>query len=100
MNHKPASKEAMIIAGPVRATAPQPAGIGSVVYEPVLDTGFPTRNTESFNDTGKRLGGVPIGETLPDSTVTHALVTIVSGRIGVMVMAHISERGGTSWWCW
>jgi FAD-dependent urate hydroxylase len=42
-------------------------------HEPVLDTGFPTRNIEFFSGTGKRLGEVPIGGTLPDGTVTHTI---------------------------
>src|ERR671916_1074199 len=42
-------------------------------HEPVLDAGFPTRNIEFFSGTGKRLGGVPIGGTLPDGTVTHTI---------------------------
>jgi FAD-dependent urate hydroxylase len=42
-------------------------------HEPVLDAGFPTRNIEFFSGTGKRLGEVPIGGTLPDGTVTHTI---------------------------
>src|ERR687893_1142686 len=34
-------------------------------HEPVLNAGFPTRNIEFFSGTGKRLGEVPIGGTLP-----------------------------------
>jgi FAD-dependent urate hydroxylase len=42
-------------------------------HEPVLDAGFPTRNIEFFSGTGKRLGEVPIGGTLPDGTDTHTI---------------------------
>jgi FAD-dependent urate hydroxylase len=42
-------------------------------HEPVLDAGFPTRSIEFFSGTGKRLGEVPIGGTLPDGTVTHTI---------------------------
>ncbi len=42
-------------------------------HEPVLDAGFPTRNIEFYSGTGKRLGEVPIGGTLPDGTVTHTI---------------------------
>ncbi|HKG26157.1 MAG TPA: FAD-dependent monooxygenase, partial [Thermomicrobiales bacterium] len=42
-------------------------------HEPVLDAGFPTRNIEFFSGTGKRLGEVPIGGTLPDGTATHTI---------------------------
>jgi FAD-dependent urate hydroxylase len=43
------------------------------VHEPVLDAGFPTRNIEFFSGTGKRLGEVSIGGTLPDGTATHTI---------------------------
>jgi FAD-dependent urate hydroxylase len=42
-------------------------------HEPVLDAGFPTGKIEFFSGTGKRLGEVPIGGTLPDGTVTHTI---------------------------
>jgi FAD-dependent urate hydroxylase len=42
-------------------------------HEPVLAAGFPTRNIEFFSGSGKRLGEVPIGGTLPDGTVTHTI---------------------------
>jgi FAD-dependent urate hydroxylase len=42
-------------------------------HEPVLDVGFPTRKIEFFSGTGKRLGEVPIGGTLPDGTITHTI---------------------------
>jgi FAD-dependent urate hydroxylase len=42
-------------------------------HEPVLDAGFPTRKIEFFSGTGKRLGEVPIGGTLPDGTDTHTI---------------------------
>jgi FAD-dependent urate hydroxylase len=91
------------IAGPVTAMALQRAGIYPIVYEayaasagtagafltvavngldalrvldahrPVLATGFPTRNIVFLSGTGKRLGEVPIGGTLPDGTVTHTI---------------------------
>jgi len=43
------------------------------VHEPVLAAGFPTRNMEFYSGTGKRLGEIPIGGTLPDGTVTHTI---------------------------
>ena len=91
------------IAGPVTAMALQRAGIEPVVYEayatgagaagafltvavngldalrvldahrPVLATGFPTKSIFIYSGTGKRLGEVPIGGTLPDGTVTHTI---------------------------
>lgn len=91
------------IAGPVTAMALQRAGLQPVVYEayatstgdagafltvavngldalrvldahrPVLATGFPTKNIVFFSGSGKRLGEVPIGGTLPDGTVTHTI---------------------------
>jgi len=91
------------IAGPVTAMALQRAGIYPVIYEayatsagaagafltvavngldalrvldahrPVLATGFPTTDIVFFSGTGKRLGEVPIGGTLPDGTVTHTI---------------------------
>jgi FAD-dependent urate hydroxylase len=42
-------------------------------HDPVLDAGFPTSKIEFFSGTGKRLGEVPIGGTLPDGTVTHTI---------------------------
>src|ERR671915_2036460 len=42
-------------------------------HEPVLAAGFPTRSIEFFSGTGKRLGEVPIGGTLPDGTVSHTI---------------------------
>jgi len=42
-------------------------------HEPVLDAGFPTRSIEFFSGTGRRIGEVPIGGTLPDGTVTHTI---------------------------
>ena len=42
-------------------------------HEPVLAVGFPTRSIEFFSGTGRRLGEVPIGGTLPDGTVTHTI---------------------------
>src|SRR5215211_4835390 len=44
------------------------------VHEPVLAAGFPTRNMEFYSGTGKRLGEIPIGGTLPDGTVTHTIM--------------------------
>jgi FAD-dependent urate hydroxylase len=91
------------IAGPVTAMALQRAGIEPVVYEayptsagtagafltvavngldalrvldahrPVLATGFPTKSIVIRSGSGKRLGEVPIGGTLPDGTVTHTI---------------------------
>ena len=42
-------------------------------HQPVLAAGFPSRNIEFFSGTGKHLGAVPIGGTLPDGTVTHTI---------------------------
>jgi 2-polyprenyl-6-methoxyphenol hydroxylase-like FAD-dependent oxidoreductase len=42
-------------------------------HGPVLAAGFPTRKIEFFSGSGKRLGEVPIGGTLPDGTVTHTI---------------------------
>jgi len=91
------------IAGPTVAMALQRAGIASTIYEAypsgadaagvfltvavngldalrtldlhrvVMDAGFPTRSIEFFSGTGRRLGEVPIGGTLPDATVTHTI---------------------------
>ncbi len=91
------------VAGPVAAMALQRAGMGSVVYEAyaggaedagafltfasngldalhtidanhlVLAEGFPTPRMEIRSGTGKRLGEVPNGGTLPDGTVSQTL---------------------------
>lgn len=91
------------IAGPVAAIALARAGITPVVYEayptnahdagafltvavnglaalrvldlhrPVMAAGFPTANIEFVSGTGKRLGAIPIGGTLPDGTATHTI---------------------------
>src|ERR687894_695646 len=91
------------IAGPLAAMALRKAGIGSVVYEAyaggaedagsfltfasngldalraidahhlVLEQGFPTPRMEIQSGTGKLLGVVPNGGTLPDGTVSHTL---------------------------
>src|SRR5215210_7093449 len=91
------------VAGPVAAMALRQAGIGSVVYEAyaggaddagafltfasngldalraidahhlVLAEGFPTPRMEIHSGTGKRLGEVPNGGTLPDGTVSQTL---------------------------
>jgi 2-polyprenyl-6-methoxyphenol hydroxylase-like FAD-dependent oxidoreductase len=91
------------IAGPVTAMALQRAGIASVVYEAyprgvdeigayltiavngldalraldahtlVLDNGYPTRDIVFYSGTGKHLGTVPLGGTLPDGTITHSI---------------------------
>lgn len=42
-------------------------------HRPVLEAGFPSRAIEFFSGTGKRLGAVPIGGTLPDGTVTQTI---------------------------
>lgn len=42
-------------------------------HRPVLEAGFPSRSIAFFRGTGKRLGTVPIGGTLPDGTVTHTI---------------------------
>lgn len=91
------------IAGPVAAMALQRAGIQATIYEaypsgagaagafltiavngldalrtlglhrPVMDAGFPTGSIEFVSGSGKRLGQVPIGGTLPDGTMTHTV---------------------------
>jgi FAD-dependent urate hydroxylase len=91
------------VAGPVAAMALQRAGMESVVYEAyaggaedagsfltfasngldalrtidahhlVLEQGFPTPRMEIQSGTGKHLGVVPNGGTLPDGTVSHTL---------------------------
>ena len=91
------------VAGPVAAMALQRAGIEAVVYEAyaggaddagsfltfasngldalrtidahrlVLAQGFPTPRMEIQSGTGKCLGVVPNGGTLPDGTVSHTL---------------------------
>jgi len=91
------------VAGPVASMALQRAGMESVVYEAyegdadsagafltfasngldalrtidahhrVLEQGFPTPRMEIQSGTGKHLGVVPNGGTLPDGTVSHTL---------------------------
>jgi FAD-dependent urate hydroxylase len=91
------------VAGPVTAMALQHAGMDSIVYEAyaggadnagafltfasngldalraidahhlVLAEGFPTPRMEIHSGTGKRLGEVPLGGTLPDGTVSQTL---------------------------
>jgi len=91
------------VAGPVAAMALQRAGMDSVVYESyaggaddagafltfasngldalraidahnlVMDKGFPTPRMEIQSGTGKHLGIVPNGGTLPDGTVSQTL---------------------------
>src|ERR671933_409421 len=43
------------------------------VHQEVIAVGFPSQTIEFFSGTGKRLGELPIGGTLPDGTVTHTL---------------------------
>lgn len=92
------------IAGPVTAMALQRAGIEAVIYEaypadapvagafltvavngidalrtldldrPVLEAGFPTHRIAFVSGTGKRLGEMPIGGTLPDGTATQTIM--------------------------
>ena len=91
------------VAGPVAAMALQQAGVDSVVYEAyaggaddagafltfasngldalraidahhlVLAEGFPTPRMEIQSGTGRHLGDVPNGGTLPDGTVSQTL---------------------------
>lgn len=91
------------VAGPVAAMALRQAGIGSVIYEAygggaddagafltfasngldalrtidahhlVLSEGFPTPRMTIQSGTGKHLGDVPNGGTLPDGTVSQTL---------------------------
>ena len=42
-------------------------------HEPVIKAGFPTRTMRFLSGTGKHLGDLPIGGTLPDGTVTHTI---------------------------
>src|SRR5262249_28721167 len=43
------------------------------LHKPVMAAGFPTASIEFSSGTGKRLGEVPVGGTLPDGTVAHTL---------------------------
>jgi 2-polyprenyl-6-methoxyphenol hydroxylase-like FAD-dependent oxidoreductase len=43
------------------------------LHQLVLSTGFPSSAIEFFSGTGKRLGVVPIGGTLPDGTLTYTI---------------------------
>ena len=91
------------VAGPVTAMALQRAGIEAVVYEahvpgaadagsyltvatngldalraidadkPVLAAGFPTPTNVLWSGTGRRLGAVSNGGTLPDGTTAHTI---------------------------
>ena len=91
------------VAGTVTAMALQRAGIDAVVYEahaqtdeevgsyltvatngldalravdadkPVLDAGFPTPTNLLWSGTGRRLGAVSNGGTLPDGTTSHTI---------------------------
>jgi FAD-dependent urate hydroxylase len=91
------------VCGPVAAMALRRAGIDATLYEarpepkedagsyltvatngldalraidacgPVFDAGFPTRETVLWSGTGKRLGTIPIGATLPDGTVSQTI---------------------------
>ena len=108
------------IAGPVTAAALQRAGIDPVVYEayasnadkagafltvavngldalrtldlhrPVMAMGFPTGHIELVSGTGKRLGVVPIGSTLPDGTTTH---TIKRADLYRILYEEVARRG-------
>ena len=108
------------VAGPVTAMALQRAGIDAVVYEtypqsteevgsylgvatngidalraidadaPVLDAGFPTPVNVLLSGTGRRLGTVTNGGTLPDGTTAH---TIKRARLYRALQQQAAARG-------
>jgi FAD-dependent urate hydroxylase len=108
------------VAGPVAAMALQKAGIDAVVYEahpqtakevgsyltmatngidalraigadtPVLDAGFPTPTNVLWSTTGRRLGAVSNGGTLPDGTTAH---TIKRARLYRALHQRAADRG-------
>jgi FAD-dependent urate hydroxylase len=108
------------VAGPVAAMALQRAGIDAVVYEaytptteevgsyltvatngldalraigadrPVLDAGFPTPTNVLLSGTGRRLGAVSNGGTLPDGTTAH---TIKRARLYRALHQQATDRG-------
>jgi FAD-dependent urate hydroxylase len=56
-------------------------------HEPVIKAGFATRTMRFLSGTGKHLGDLPIGGTLPDGTVTHTIKrSDLYGVIGNEVM--------------
>ena len=108
------------VAGAVAAMALHRAGIETIVYEaytrtsedigsyltvatngldalcaldahqPVLSAGFSTRYIVLLSGTGKRLGKVPIGGTLPDGTVS---ITIKRDRLHRALHEQATSRG-------
>jgi 2-polyprenyl-6-methoxyphenol hydroxylase-like FAD-dependent oxidoreductase len=108
------------IAGPVAAMALRQAGIEATVYEahtpnerevgsyltvavngldalraigadkPVLDAGFATPTNVLYSGTGRRLGAVSNGGTLPDGTTAH---TIKRARLYRALQEEAASRG-------
>jgi FAD-dependent urate hydroxylase len=108
------------IAGPVTAMALQRAGIDAVVYEahvpgaddagsyltvatngldalraidadkPVLAAGFPTPTNLLLSGSGRRLGSVSNGGTMPDGTVSH---TVKRARLYRALHDQATDRG-------
>ncbi|HEX2375190.1 MAG TPA: NAD(P)/FAD-dependent oxidoreductase [Actinomycetota bacterium] len=108
------------IAGPVTAMALQRAGIDAVVYEahvpgaddagsyltvatngldalraigadkPVLTAGFPTPTNLLLSGSGRRLGSVSNGGTMPDGTVSH---TVKRARLYRALHDQATDRG-------
>jgi FAD-dependent urate hydroxylase len=108
------------IAGPVTAMALQRAGIDAVVYEahvpgaddagsyltvatngldalraigadkPVLAAGFPTPTNLLLSGSGRRLGAVSNGGTMPDGTVSH---TVKRARLYRALHDEATDRG-------
>ena len=108
------------VAGPVAAIALYRAGIEPIVYEaypqtsaevgsyltvatngldalraldahqPVLSAGFSTRHLVLWSGTGKRLGQIPIGGTLPDGTVS---ITIKRAHLYRALHDQATRRG-------
>lgn len=59
-------------------------------HQRVLEAGFPTRTIRFQSGTGKRLGDIPIGGTLPDGTVTH---TIKRADLYAVLTDEVKRRG-------
>src|ERR1700716_3205620 len=59
-------------------------------HERVIKAGFPTRTIRFLSGTGKHLGDLPIGGTLPDGTVTH---TIKRSDLYAVIGNEVVRRG-------
>jgi 2-polyprenyl-6-methoxyphenol hydroxylase-like FAD-dependent oxidoreductase len=59
-------------------------------HERVMRAGFPTRTMRFMSGTGKHLGDLPIGGTLPDGTVTH---TIKRSDLYSLLSDEVKRRG-------